>query len=442
MDAWEQVKHRLSTKLTAEAYESWFARTAFLEGQADRIRVAVPSPETKHWAEKEYSDQVLSSIRELGLPYHDVEYLIAGATAVNHRSGTAGIMSASNLESTFGDAAAYLNDRYTFSSFVVGACNQFAHAAATAVVDRPGRTYNPLFIYGGSGMGKTHLLHAIGRELLQRSPGLRIVYGTGERFLNHVVQSIRTDRMPLFQQYYRSADALLIDDVHSVAGKERTEEEFFHTFNELYDHQKQIVLTSDCLPKNMPNLVERLRSRFEWGLLVDVQAPDLETKLAILEKKAASEGIHLPDDVRTYIAKTIKSSVRELEGALVKVIANSSVTGSPINLHIAQQSLRHLGNGIERRITIDSIIRVVADRFQLQPSQLKAKSNQHQITYPRQIAMYLCKEMTTASLPEIGRAFGGKHHTTVLHSIQKIERLRQSDPDLHRLINSLIDSLN
>jgi chromosomal replication initiator protein len=248
--------------------------------------------------------------------------------------------------------------------------------------------------------------------------------------------------MSHFHQHYRSADILLVDDIHILGGKERTQDEFFHTFNELYDHQKQIVISSDSSPKDIPGLVERLRSRFEWGLMVDIQPPDLETKMAILDKKSEAEGITLPEDVRIFIATKTKSNVRELEGALVKLIAYSSMSGTPINLPMAQNCLRHLVHGQERRITIESIVRSVAERFSLQPSQLKQKSNARAIAYPRQVAMYLVKELTSASLPEIGRAFGGKHHTTVLHSVQKIETHRHQDPDLNRMLHSLIDSLS
>jgi chromosomal replication initiator protein len=260
--------------------------------------------------------------------------------------------------------------------------------------------------------------------------------------MNEMITSIKLDRMPLFHRHYRSADVLLIDDIHTIAGKERTQEEFFHTFNELYDHQKQIVISSDSAPNQLPGLVERLRSRFEWGLMVDVQPPDLETKMAILDKKAESDGVSLPQDVRIFIATKTKSNVRELEGALTRLIAVSSITGQPITLAMAQQTLKHLSAGSERKISVESILRAVADRFSLQPSQLKMKSNTRQIAYPRQIAMYLVKELTHASLPEIGRYFGGKHHTTVLHSVQKIEELRQHDEDLNNLILSLIDSFH
>jgi len=248
--------------------------------------------------------------------------------------------------------------------------------------------------------------------------------------------------MGTFHQHYRTADALLIDDVHTLAGKERTQEEFFHTFNELYDRQKQIVITSDQTPKNTPGLVERLRSRFEWGLMVDVQPPDLETKMAILDKKAEQKGIRLPEDVRIYIATKTKSNVRELEGAWTKLLAYSSVTKMPINLPMAQQALKQLLPNTEKRITIDAVQRAVAERFGLQPAQLKQKTNAHEISRPRQVAMYLCKELTSASLPEIGRHFGGKHHTTVLHSVRKVDELRQSDPDMNKLIHSVMDSFN
>jgi len=305
----------------------------------------------------------------------------------------------------------------------------------------PSRSYNPLFVYGGVGIGKTHLMHAIGRTLLDSFAGLNVVYTSSERFMNEMITSIKLDRMSLFHRHYRSADVLLVDDIQVIAGKERTQEEFFHTFNELYDHQKQIVISSDSAPSQLPGLVERLRSRFEWGLMVDVQPPDLETKMAILDKKAESEGVALPQDVRIFIATKTKSNVRELEGALTRLIAVSSISGQPISLPMAHQALKHLNASANRKISVESIVRAVADRFNLQPGQLKMKSNTRQIAYPRQIAMYLVKELTRASLPEIGRYFGGKHHTTVLHSIQKIDALRQRDEDLNNLIHSLMDSL-
>jgi chromosomal replication initiator protein len=314
-------------------------------------------------------------------------------------------------------------------------------ACIRCVATNPSHSYNPLFLYGGVGMGKTHLMHAIGRELINRFGTMKIIYTSSERFMNEMIACIRTDRMPQFHQRYREADVLLVDDIQMLGNKERTQEEFFHTFNQLHDHQKQIVISSDAPPKDIPGLVERLRSRFEWGLQADIQPPDLETKMAILDKKAEAEGIKLPDDVRSFMASKTKSNVRELEGALVKLIAYTSLTGTPVNLQMAQQVLKHLVHVQDRRVSIDSIQKAVAERFSIKQSQLKEKSNTKKLVYPRQIAMYLVKELTDASLPEIGRAFGGKHHTTVLHSINKIERERHTEADLNRMLHSLMDSL-
>lgn len=456
-NSWDSIKDQLQGRLPSEAYQNWVARTEFLAIEGTRLRVAVPDEVTKIWLESEYAQKVTKAIEELRLPIAEIHYELpplngaplnrsasqSPSPTPAHPSLTQtepGAPAASLAPASFPQTAAQLNPRLTFDTFVIGSCNQFAHAAAQAVAANPSTRYNPLFIYGGSGMGKTHLIHAIGHAFLATMPGMRIVYTSGERFMNEMIHCIRTDRMPSFHQHYRTADALLIDDIHILAGKERTQEEFFHTFNELYDHQKQIVISSDQTPKNTPGLVERLRSRFEWGLMVDVQPPDLETKMAILDRKAEIEGVQLPEDVRIYIATKTKSNVRELEGAFNKLLAFSSVTRSPMNLAMAKQALRQLFPNQERRITIDSIIRAVAERFSLQPAQLKQRTNAHEISHPRQLAMYLCKELTTASLPEIGRHFGGKHHTTVLHSVRKIESLRQTDPDLNRLIHSLTDS--
>lgn len=438
-NSWDSIKERLHHSLTLEAWQNWVAKTRYEGMEAGCLRVVVPDDATRYWLEKEYAPKVSGAIRDLRLPVERVQYVLQGGPATPPASEKAENGDVRPAE--FQSLSAQLNARFTFENFVVGSCNQFAHAAALAVAETPARRYNPLFIYGGSGMGKTHLVQAIGHMLLRDSPGMRIAYTTGERFVNEMVQSIRGDRMAAFHQHYRNADALLLDDVHTLAGKERTQEEFFHTFNELYDHQKQIVVTSDQLPKNIPNLVDRLRSRFEWGLLVDVSAPDLETKMAILERKAEAEGLLLPDEVKVFLATKTRSNVRELEGAFTKLVAYSSVTRSPITLGMAQQALRQLYVGSEKRITIDLIVRTVCERYDLQPAQLKQKSNAQEIARPRQVAMYLCKELTQASLPEIGRHFGGKHHTTVLHSIRKVEELRQSDPDLNRLVHSLIDTL-
>src|SRR5712664_3722210 len=434
---WDQIKAKLATKISSQAYEDWVVRTLFEAAHGGALTVTVPDQATKEWMEQEYAEDVRQTIRELSLPVDKVIYTPQGRAA----TPTAAVNYGAS-EPVFASPTSQLNRRFSFDNFVVGSCNQFAHAAACAVANNPSRNYNPLFIYGGVGMGKTHLMHAIGSALLEQYASMRVVYTSSERFMNEMIGCIKSDRMPAFHHHYRSADVLLIDDIQILAGKERTQEEFFHTFNELFEHQKQIVICSDSAPKNTPGLVERLRSRFEWGLMVDVQPPDLETKMAILDKKAEMEGIKLPQDVRIYIATKTKSNVRELEGALVKLVAYSSVTGTPITLAMAQQILKYIIPGQERRVTMDSVLRAVADRFQMQPGQLKQKTNAQNIAYPRQVAMYLIKELTQSSLPEIGRMFGGKHHTTVLHSVQKIEKLRQKDPDLNRLIHSVIDSIH
>jgi chromosomal replication initiator protein len=447
-DVWEQIKSRLAAKITPQAYQNWVKRTKLESQDNGSLRITVPDQVTRDFLEQEYGADVREAIRELKLPVQNIHYVTSSSSSAHTSSamsnGSGGSSSSGSISSdpVFAGAAGQLNPRFKFDNFVVGSCNQFAHAAARAVASYPARSYNPLFIYGGVGMGKTHLMHAIGRALLDEYPGMRIVYTSSERFMNEMVSCIRGNRMPLFHRHYRSADVLLVDDVQILAGKERMQEEFFHTFNELYDHQKQIVISSDATPKSTPGLVERLRSRFEWGLMVDVQPPDLETKMAILDKKAEWEGVALPEDVRIYIATKTKSNVRELEGALIKLIAYSSMSNSPITLNMAQQVLKYLIPGGERRISMDSVLRAVADEFQVQPGQLKQKTNARVVAYPRQIAMYLMKKLTDSSLPEIGRLFAGKHHTTVLHSVQKIEKLLQTDQELNRLIHRLSDSIH
>jgi len=431
---WNQIKERLASKITAQAYQNWVVRTQFESLEAGILRIQVPDAVTKEWMEQEYAEDIRTAAREMGLRIDSIVYIPRAmpAPASDHVAA----------EPIFASTSGQINPKFCFENFVVGSCNQFAHAAARAVANSPSRSYNPLFIYGGVGVGKTHLMHAIGRDLLDRYPGMRIVYTSSERFMNEMISCFRSDRMPSFHRHYRSADVLLIDDIQTLAGKERTQEEFFHTFNELYDHQKQIVISSDSAPKSTPNLTERLRSRFEWGLMVDIQPPDLETKMAILDKKAEAEGITLPEDVRNYIATKSKSNVRELEGALIKLIAYSSMTDSPITLAMTQQVLKYMIPNQERRITMEAVLRAVAEKFQLQPAQLKQKTNARNIAYPRQVAMYLIKELTQSSLPEIGRMFGGKHHTTVLHSVTKIDKQRQRDANLNRLIHSISDSIH
>jgi len=332
-----------------------------------------------------------------------------------------------------------LNPRYTFDTFIVGSSNQFAHAACRAVAEAPSRSYNPLFIYGGVGLGKTHLMHAVGQYVLQHDRTLKLTYISSERFMNEMINAVRYDRILDFRERYRSVDVLLVDDIQFLAGKEGTQTEFFHTFNALYDSQKQIVLSSDCPPHEIPALEERLRSRFEWGLTADIQSPDLETRVAILKKKAETEAVPLPDNVAMYIAGKIKSNIRELEGSLIRLIAFASLTGQEISLPLAQDVLKNILDHEEKAVTIEAIQKFVADYYNLKMLDLKSRNNSKSVAMPRQIAMYLCKSLTHASLPEIGRSFGGKHHSTVIHSIRKVEDLRKRDGDFNILIGNFLE---
>ena len=363
------------------------------------------------------------------------------ANAVNRRASNPGYPV--EQQSRFDwSTAAQLNARYTFDNFVIGNGNQFARAASLAVAERPSRAYNPLFLYGGVGMGKTHLMHAIGHEVKRRQPIANICYVSAEKFTNEMINSLRNDRMTSFRDRFRGVDVLLIDDIQFIAQKERTQEEFFHTFNALHESMKQIVIASDRPPKELAEIEDRLRSRFEWGLIADIQPPDLETKVAILQKKAESEQSSLPTDVAMFIASNVRTNVRELEGALVRLIAWCTMNHMEITLQSTQQCLKQFIDTQVRKITIDAIQKAVAENFAMRVSELKQKNNSRAVVVPRQIAMYLAKNLTEASLPEIGRQFGGKHHTTVMHSIGKIDELRRTDKDLNRTINKLQEILN
>jgi chromosomal replication initiator protein len=335
-----------------------------------------------------------------------------------------------------------LNSKYTFANFVVGSCNQFANAAALAVAESPGKTYNPLYLYGGVGLGKTHLMHACGHAIKQRNPHLKLSYLSSERFMNELINAIRYDKTQRFREKYRSVDVLLIDDIQFMAGKERTQEEFFHTFNALYEQQKQIVISSDCPPREIPTLEERLHSRFEWGLIADLEPPDLETKVAILKRKAETIGVSISDDVALFIASRVKNNVRELEGSLIRLVAISSLRGIPISKEIAKDAIRNIASEEEAGVvTIPQIQKTVAATYKITVEQLVAKNNSRQFAFPRQIAMYLCKRLTKHSYPEIGRAFGGKHHTTVIHSFEKIQSMSAADSSFQRLLLDLAEGL-
>jgi chromosomal replication initiator protein len=440
MNVWQEVLSILKTEVNPQTYQTWLRPTRYSHVAGTTLFVRVPNREFQEWIQEHFGVMIQAAIGRLSRGVEEVSYVME--EPVERKAAGNGEPKAVQGKLDFESVDHQLNPRYTFDTFVVGSCNQFAHAAACAVAESPSKIYNPLFLYGGVGLGKTHLMQAVGHAIKKDRKDVRLAYVSSERFTNEVINSLRYDKMVTFRDKYRNVDVLLIDDIEFIAGKERTQEEFFHTFNTLYEAQKQVVISSDCPPKEIPGLVDRLRSRFAWGLTADLQAPDLETKLAILAKKADTHGVHIPDNVAQFIAGSIKSSIRDLEGALNRILAYSSLTGDEINLATAQHHLKNLVDSDERHISIGNIQRVVCREFNLSLSQLKAKNNSRAVAYPRQIAMYLAKEMTPASLPQIGREFGGKHHTTVLHSITKISEMRKLDRDLNRLINKLTDSLN
>ncbi len=439
MNAWQEILNYLKPKVNTQSYQTWLRPTRQSHTASTTLFVRVPNREFQEWIQENYGGVIREALGSLDLGFEQVSYVFEDSA---ERKGPAnGEAKALQGKLDFDSVAHQLNPRYTFDTFVVGSCNQFAHAAARAVAETPSKMYNPLFLYGGVGLGKTHLMQAVGHLIKKNWKDMRLAYVSSERFTNEVINSLRFDRMVSFRDKYRNVDVLLMDDIEFIAGKERTQEEFFHTFNALYEAQKQVVISSDCPPKEIGGLEERLRSRFAWGLTADLQPPDLETKVAILAKRADAESVTLPDNVALFVATKIKSSIRDLEGAFTRLIAYSSLTGTELSLPMAQQVLKNLVDLEERRVSIEHIQRVVCQEFGLTLSQLKAKNNSRAVAYPRQIAMYLSKELTTASLPQIGREFGGKHHTTVLHSIGKIADMRKSDRDLNRLINKLRDGL-
>ena len=397
------------------------------------LYVRVPNGEFERWLQEEYGSLIFEASQQLKLGKVEIRFLTENQNS-SQKGGTS-TMQQGKLDFDSIDHA--LNPRYTFDTFVVGGSNQFAHAAAQAVAESPSKAYNPLYLYGGVGLGKTHLMQAVGHMIKKRRKESCLAYVSSEKFTNEVINSLRFDRMVSFRDKYRTVDTLLMDDIQFLGGKERTQEEFFHTFNALYEAQKQIVISSDCPPKAIEGLEERLKSRFAWGLAADIQPPDLETKVAILMKKADDQKVSLPDDVALFTASKIRSSVRDLEGALTRLIAYSSLTGTPITLPMCQQVLRNIIDLEERRITIEQVQRATCQEFNLTLAELKGKSHRRAFALPRQIAMYLAKEMTPASLPHIGREFGGKHHTTVLHSINKVAALRQTDMELNKVINKI-----
>ncbi len=430
---WFEIVHRVEKKVDANSFETWFDPTTFIGEEGDALYIKVPNSYFRDWLSFHYSTLISECSKEIFGKVYDIKYIFDETPSSfirkspEERKTKQGFLLNPNL-----------NPNYTFENFVVGSCNQFAHAAAIAVAKNPAKSYNPLYIYGGAGLGKTHLMNAIGQSVLLADHRMKILYITTEKFMNDLINHLQYGKILDFREKYRSVDVLLMDDIHYLGGRERTKEEFFHTFNHLYDSQKQIVISSDCPPKEIPHLEERFRSRFEWGLIADLKPPDIETRIAILKKKADMEDVALNESVALYIADKVHSNIRELEGYLRRVIAYSSLKGEKIDLDLTKEALRGLLDSASIQITVDKIQKIICHRFKIKPAQLKSKNNSPKIAFPRQIAMYLSKELTKSSLPDIGKKFGGKHHTTVIHSIRKIEKMREDDPEFNKEINSLI----
>ncbi len=469
---WNDILAVVETRLNKHIFDSWFRPIQF-EGIDEEKRTLIlrTGDVTKDWVSMYYTELLEKIINDRGMRGFTVEWHIDKTESVDERFSTndggndfasadneplspstvdtqarpTGNIIATGHSPSFVDIEPVdnsLNPKYTFEKFVVGSSNQFAHAASMGAAETPGKTYNPLFIYGGTGLGKTHLMHAIGHSIKQRNRHLRVSYITSEKFMNELINAIRYDKTDSFREKYRSIDVLLMDDVQFFAGKERTQEEFFHTFNTLHNNQKQIVITSDCPPRDIPTLEERLHSRFEWGLIADIEPPDLETKVAILKRKADLDGYDLPDEIAIFIASKIKSNVRELEGSLVRLVAIASLRGVPISKMLAQDALKNIIDAERPEgLTMERIARIVASHYNLTVEEMKSKNNSRAVSTPRQVAMYLCKRLTKHSFPEIGREFGGKHHTTVMHSVDKIDSLTKSDSVFHNKVSELIDTI-
>lgn len=436
INPWLQIMEALQKKVDKNSYETWLEPTSYIGKEENSLYIKVPNSYFKDWLSFHYSGLINRCSQEIYGKVFNVKFIFdEEASSFKRRSPH-------ERKSKRGPILnPNLNPNYTFQNFVVGSCNQFAQAASTAVTKNPAKSYNPLYIYGDAGLGKTHLMNAIGHLTLENHRRMKILYITTEKFMNDLINHLQYGKILDFRQKYRSVDVLLMDDIHYLSGRERTKEEFFHTFNHLYDSQKQIVISSDCHPKEIPNLEERFCSRFEWGLLADLKPPDIETRIAILRKKSELEAVELPESVALFIADKVHSNIRVLEGYLRRVIAYASLKGEIIDLDLAKEALKSLLDSTSAIVTVEKIQKIVCHKFNLNLSQLKSKNNSPKVAFPRQIAMYLSKTLTKTSLPEIGKKFGGKHHTTVIHSVRKIEKMHNEDPEFNRELNSLISSI-
>lgn len=430
-DLWTRALQYMKVQLSDVSFDTWIKVIQPLLLNGNEIVLSVPNEFTKNILQSRYMETIAGSLKEVaGQPIY-IKFIL-------ENEAEAYLESVNSKDVANAQPHSILNPKYTFDTFVVGNSNRFAHAACLAVAEAPAKAYNPLFIYGGVGLGKTHLMHAIGHYILARNPKAKVLYVTSEKFTNELINSIRDDKNVEFRNRYRTIDVLLIDDIQFIAGKERTQEEFFHTFNALHEANKQIIISSDRPPKEIPTLEDRLRSRFEWGLIADIQPPDLETRVAILKKKAELENIEIDDEILLFIAKRIESNIRELEGALIRIMAYASLTNNKLDISIAEEALKDiLSVSQPKEITIPLIQQTVADYFHLKVDDFKSKKRNRPIAYPRQIAMYLCRELTDQSLPKIGEEFGGRDHTTVIHACEKIQEDMQKDSQLRRIIDEL-----
>ena len=429
-EIWKEALGLIKEEMTSVSFSTWIEPIVPVSLENNVISLEVPSEFNLGIINSRYKDLIQNALKIVTKRDISVNLFVKSAEAPKKEKPHEPEQQSSYVS--------MLNPKYTFDTFVIGSGNQLAHAAALAVAESPATAYNPLFIYGGVGLGKTHLMHAIGHYILEQYPDKKVLYTSSEKFTNELINAIKDDRNEEFRNKYRNIDVLLIDDIQFIGGKERTQEEFFHTFNALYEASKQIVLSSDKPPKEILTLEERLRSRFEWGLIADIQAPDMETRVAILRKKSQQEHYDIPDEVLYYIAENIESNIRELEGALNRVIAYASLTGSSITLDLAQNCLKHLFAGkTNTNINYNTIMKVVARYYDISPDQLTTKKRSRDVAHPRQVAMYLCRELTDMSLPKIGQVFGGRDHTTVMHACEKIQEEMEHSSELKRTIMEL-----
>jgi chromosomal replication initiator protein len=440
-EIWEKTLNIVKNELTEVSFNTWLKCIIPISIENDTLKLGVPNDFTKGILVSRYKDLIINAIKLITSKKYNIDFYILSEETAEDESAkkiNARTPSVVNDEMT-----AVLNPKYTFDSFVIGNSNRFAHAASLAVAEAPAKAYNPLFIYGGVGLGKTHLMNAIGHYILQNNPSSKVVYVSSEKFTNELINSIKDDKNEEFRNKYRNVDVLLIDDVQFIAGKERTQEEFFHTFNALHEANKQIILSSDRPPKEIPTLEDRLRSRFEWGLIADIQPPDFETRMAILKKKADVEHLVIQNEVLVYIATTIKSNIRELEGALIRIVAFSSLTNKEISVDLASEALRDIiSNKQSKQITIDLIQDIVSNYYNLKVEDFKSSRRTRNVAYPRQIAMYLSRKLTDMSLPKIGEEFGGRDHTTVIHAYEKISEELENDESLQNAISDLTKKIN